>query len=79
MWEPLIEQLAELIRKQQKEMEENIRLFVQKIKETDQELWDKWECIAQAMLALRAHEESRMRLWKVIQYAWNWESIYDKK
>ncbi len=41
--------------------------------------FNKGECIAQAMLALRAIEEARMRVGKVIQYADGGESVYDKK
>lgn len=36
------------------------------------------EMIAQSMLAVRALEEARMRLGKVLQYAGNGVSIYDK-
>lgn len=36
------------------------------------------EMIAQSMLAVRAIEEARMRLGKVLQYAGNGASIYDK-
>lgn len=37
-----------------------------------------WEVIAQATLALRHIEDARMRFWKVIQYTWDWISIYEK-
>ena len=36
------------------------------------------EMIAQSMLAVRALEEARMRLGKVLQYAGDGTSIYDK-
>jgi hypothetical protein len=36
------------------------------------------EMIAQSMLAVRALEEARMRLGKVLQYAGDGVSIYDK-
>lgn len=36
------------------------------------------EMIAQSMLAVRAIEEARMRLGKVLQYAGDGVSIYDK-
>lgn len=38
-----------------------------------------WEVIAQATLAMRHIEDARMRYWKVLQYLWDWVSIYDKK
>ena len=37
-------------------------------------LGDRWECIAQSILAMRHIEDARMRMWKVIQYSWNWIS-----
>jgi hypothetical protein len=36
------------------------------------------EMIAQSMLAVRALEDARMRIGKVLQYAGNGRSIYDK-
>ena len=41
--------------------------------------WDRWEVIANSILAIRHIEDARMRYWKVIQYSWNWVSIYDKQ
>lgn len=61
--------------------EKALRGYVHSIKgaeETTAE-FNKGECIAQAMLALRAIEEARMRVGKVIQYADGGESVYDKK
>lgn len=79
MWEITIAELAEELREEQTKFEAKIRRFVQKVKDSTQDLGDKGECIAQAMLALRAHEESKMRLGKVIQYAGDGVSVYDKK
>lgn len=38
---------------------------------------DRWEVIANIMLAYRHLEDARMRLWKVIE-AVEWQNIYDK-
>lgn len=58
----------------------HVRDFVEMIKETpDADGFNKGECIAQAMLALRHIEDARMRLGKVIQYADGGVSIYDKQ
>ena len=69
---------AEYFRADMLSMEKNLRLAIKQLKETDEELYDKWECIAHAMLALRHIEDARMRMWKVIQYAWDGDSIYNK-
>ena len=62
-----------------KQQEAHIRDFVAQVKETpDAEGFNKGECIAHAMIALRAVEDARMRLGKVIQYADGGESVYDK-
>lgn len=58
--------------------EREARVFVSLLKDTKEELHDKWEMIAQAMLALRHIEDARMRFGKVIQYADNGQSIYKK-
>lgn len=59
------------------DIEIGIRSFVKDMKESNVS-WDKWECIAQAMLALRHIEDARMRFGKCIQYSTDWISIYDK-
>lgn len=60
--------------------EKAIRDYVETIKHSaEAEGFNQGECIAQAMLALRAVEEARMRIGKVIQYADGGESVYDKK
>jgi hypothetical protein len=57
-----------------------IREYVEAIKQVeDQEGFNRGECIAHAMIALRSVEDARMRIGKVIQYADGGESIYDKK
>lgn len=65
------------MRSQMKGFEKQLRGFVDFVK-TAEGLGDKGECIAQAMLALRAFEDSRMRMGKVIQYAGDGESCFDK-
>lgn len=69
---------AESLRESLKNTEEQARRYVQFIKDSQEDLHDKWECIAQAMLALRHIEDARMRFWKVIQYATTGESNYKK-
>jgi hypothetical protein len=60
--------------------ETELRSYVEIIKsEPEKEGFNKGECIAQAMLALRHVEDARMRIGKVIQYADGGTSIYDKK
>lgn len=60
--------------------EKKLRTYVEDIKLTvEAEGFNKGECIAQAMLALRHVEDARMRVGKVIQYADGGMSIYDKK
>lgn len=53
---------AEYFRVDMLSMEKNLRLAIKQLKETDEELHDKGECIAQAMLALRHLEDARMRM-----------------
>ena len=60
-------------------LEKKLRSLTEDIKKCDIIIWDKWECIAQSILAVRQLECSRMRLGKVIQYYWDWVSIYDKE
>ena len=60
--------------------EKKVRAFVETIKIAEtKEGFNQGECIAQAMLALRHIEDSRMRIGKVIQYSEGGTSIYDKK
>lgn len=71
---------AHALRRNLKQTEEEIRSFVDYLKsQAWLDLYDKWECIANAMLSLRHLEDSRMRLGKVIQYAETGESPYDQK
>jgi len=68
------------IRETLKNEEATVRNFVDAIKGAPEaEGFNKGECIAQAMLALRHIEDARMRVGKVIQYATGGESIFDKK
>jgi len=55
-------------------LEQYARSYIDDIKK----LWN-WEAIAQATLAMRHIEDARMRYGKVIQYLWDWVSVYDKK
>lgn len=60
--------------------EQAVRNYVEQIKASEEaEGFNKSECIAQAMLALRHVEDARMRIGKVIQYATGGTSVYDKK
>lgn len=67
----------EYFREELRKLEEQSRLCINMIKESEDN-WYKWEQIAQATIAMRHIEDARMRYWKVIQYQWNWESIYNK-
>jgi hypothetical protein len=61
--------------------EKNLRDYVEDIKSVQEPShgFNKGECIAHAMLALRHIEDARMRIGKVIQYADGGVSVYDKK
>lgn len=56
-------------------LEKTARDFIGELKEAKD---IDWEVFAQATLAMRHIEDARMRYGKVIQYLWDWESIYDK-
>ena len=60
--------------------EKALRGYVDNIKNAEETTahFNKGECIAQAMLALRHIEDARMRVGKVIQYADGGLSVYDK-
>jgi hypothetical protein len=73
------ENIATDFRNELKDLEAKARAFSGGLKGTESIEWDKWECIAQSILAMRHLEDARMRYWKVIQYLNDWESIYDKK
>jgi hypothetical protein len=60
---------CKILREEMLKIERALRWFILWLKESEEKLYDKWECIAQAMLSLRHMEDSRMRVWKVIQYA----------
>ena len=75
---------SESFRTKLKLIEQEARDFIKFIKESQEELFDKGECIEDATLAMRHIEDARMRYGKVIQYATTWESnftntIFDKK
>lgn len=62
-----------------KETERLARDFTDYLKTTQWlNLWDKWECIAQSIIALRHIEDARMRFGEFIRHAGNWESCYNK-
>lgn len=69
---------SESLRDSLKNIEAQARRYVQFIKDSTENLHDKSECIAQAMLAIRHIEDARMRFGKVIQYATTGESSYVK-
>lgn len=71
---------AEKFRETLGNAEKLMREYVDILKSTNipLTLHDRWECIAQAMLALRHTEDARMRFGKVIQYANTGESCYKK-
>ena len=74
-------QMAEELRQDLKIVETKMRVFAWAVKSAWEPLYDKGECIAQAMLALRHVEDARMRCGKVIQYAdttKNGESSYQR-
>ena len=78
MW-PSLESEANDFRDALKNLEAKARKYTEAIKKNETEIqWDKWECIAQSIIAMRHLEDARMRYWKVIQYIWDWISIYDK-
>ena len=70
---------AGLMRKDLKLLETRLRRFIKELHNfpTNPEE-DRGEVIAQAKLGLRHLEDVRMRFWKVIQYAGDWVSKYDK-
>lgn len=71
---------ANTLRSQLNSEEVSLRGYVESIKGAEEaEGFNKGECIAQAMLALRHVEDARMRVGKVIQYATGGVSVYDKK
>jgi hypothetical protein len=77
--QPIIDEAGSL-RDSLKNEESNLRAYVETIKSApEKEGFNKGECIAQAMIALRAVEEARMRVGKVIQYAAGGVSSFDKK
>lgn len=61
-------------------LEIEAREYIEDMKGTN--FWPKWiyhwEAIAQATLAMRHIEDSRMRYGKVIQYLWDWVSNFDR-
>lgn len=72
-------EVAKTLRNQLDREEATLRAFTGMVKTaTESEGFDKSECIAQSMIALRALEDARMRLGKVIQYADGGVSVYDK-
>lgn len=78
MWDELdIEAYSNDIREALKNIETQARNFSNLLKTNDFK-WDKWEVIAQSILALRHIEDARMRYGKVIQYSQDGVSIYDK-
>jgi len=77
---PSLESIASDMREALKKLEEWSRAYTKNIKWLPSEdFWDKSECIAQSILAMRHIEDARMRYGKVIQYLNDWVSIYDKK
>lgn len=78
MWDELdVEAYSNELREDLKNIEKKAREFSNLLK-TNNFSWDKWEVIAQSILALRHIEDARMRYGKVIQYYQDGVSIYDK-
>lgn len=59
---------AEMLREIIKWVEIRARDFAAKLKAHEWEMFDKWEVIANSMLAIRHIEDARMRFGKCIQY-----------
>ena len=73
--QPMTElEVANDLRERLAVLEKYARSYIDDLKK----LWN-WEAIAQATLAMRHIEDARMRYGKVIQYLWDWVSVYDKK
>ncbi len=78
--ERLLETLCGQLRESIKRTEIEVRALKEQpaMKYPDNYPGQHGEMIAQSMLAVRALEEARMRLGKVLQYAGDGTSIYDK-
>ncbi|HKP08334.1 MAG TPA: hypothetical protein VJU58_13860 [Microbacterium sp.] len=75
-----IKEIATSLRKALLEIEHTVRAIKEhpEIKTPDAYPGQHGEMIAQSMLALRAIEEARMRLGKVLQYGRDGVSVYDR-
>lgn len=71
--------MAEAMREDLKNLEEKARHYAMVVKGKNcLPMFDQWEVIADAMLALRHIEDARMRYGKCIQYATTGESSFQK-
>jgi len=78
MW-PSFKSIATDLREALKNIEVSARGFSKQLKEPGAKQGsDKWEVIANSILAIRHLEDARMRYWKVLQYLWDWVSKFDK-
>lgn len=78
MWNDITDKCDEL-REKLLDIEKETRLFSTFLRSKNHDItWDIWECIANSILSIRHIEDARMRLWKVIQYLWDWVSKFDK-
>jgi len=68
-----VNSFSDVMREKLKVLEMEARRFIDELKLQKKD----WEVIAQATLAMRLIEDSRMRYGKVIQYLGDWVSIYD--
>ena len=75
MWDSLS---PESFRDRLKSIEEDARTYIEILKSNEVILENKWECIAQATIAMRHIEDARMRYGKVIQYLGDGVSKFDK-
>ncbi len=76
--------ISSMMRIRLKDMEAIARDFIDHLECTEIVEWtqahhEQLEVIEQAKIWLRHIEDARMRYWKVIQYSWDWVSVYDKK
>lgn len=80
MREITVEEVAQKVRKQAKFLERDLRASLNnsRYKGGQAYIGQLEEMKAQTMLAIRALEDARMRCGKILQYADNGISIYDK-
>jgi len=70
-----VNSFSDVMKSKLQKLEVEWRRFIDELKLQKKD----WEVIAQATLAMRHIEDARMRYWKVIQYLWDWVSVFDKE